>query len=63
MSETIYLEDLSARIGNAWFVFRDRSYRVQDVHSVTTRTFGSNRSLLFAAGYLSYWRCIIGGCS
>lgn len=52
MSETIYLESPFTRISNAWFVFRDRSYHVQDVHSVTTRSLGSNRGLLFVAGYL-----------
>ncbi|HKP54008.1 MAG TPA: DUF6232 family protein [Chloroflexia bacterium] len=52
MSETIYLESTFARISNAWFVFRERSYRVHDVHSVATRTVGSNRNLLFAAFYL-----------
>jgi hypothetical protein len=52
MSETVYLESPFARISNAWFVFRDRAYRVQDINSVTTRTLGSNRGLLLVAGYL-----------
>ena len=61
MSETTYLESPYALISNAWFIFRDRSYRVQDVGSVTTRTVWSNRSLLSAAIYSPIGVAILAG--
>ena len=44
MQETVYLEDPSARISNAWLVFRRGAYRVEDVQSVTLRTISSKRN-------------------
>ncbi len=43
MSETVYFEGPSARIGNAWFVLRRGAYRVADVHSIELRRVNSNR--------------------